>query len=151
MPDTAAPYHSRTVEPGHTRDCVDPWTYVEFLVTGEVRPCCARAPIGSLATASLSEILHGPAARALRYDLLSGALDRTCSACGLRGTIGVAAFQQKIVRLLDTVRVPADFEGSAYLLANPDVEVAGVDPEQHFLEHGRFEGRPLKPQVWPGT
>ena len=37
--------------------------------------------------------------------------------------------------------VPADFDVLAYLLLNPDVLRAGIDPCRHFVEHGRGEGR----------
>ncbi|WP_260853950.1 class I SAM-dependent methyltransferase [Paraburkholderia sp. BCC1886] len=50
---------------------------------------------------------------------------------------------------LDTtvsVVVPYDFDGDAYLAANPDVAAAGVDPVEHYLRHGQHENRPLKPQ-----
>jgi SAM-dependent methyltransferase len=38
-----------------------------------------------------------------------------------------------------------DFDPEQYLLANPDVANAGVDPRQHYLMFGRREGRRLKP------
>ncbi|MBD8564051.1 phytanoyl-CoA dioxygenase family protein [Oxalobacteraceae sp. CFBP 8763] len=37
------------------------------------------------------------------------------------------------------------FDPQLYLLANPDVAAAGVDPEQHYLQHGKRERRPLRP------
>jgi hypothetical protein len=41
--------------------------------------------------------------------------------------------------------VPEDFDDSLYYLANPDVEKAGVPARQHWLEHGHYEGRALRP------
>ena len=41
-------------------------------------------------------------------------------------------------------RVPPDFDGRAYLKANPDVAKAKVDPVKHWLEFGYREGRPLR-------
>jgi hypothetical protein len=40
--------------------------------------------------------------------------------------------------------IPADFDSLAYLLLNPDVLHAGVDPVQHFINHGKLEGRAYK-------
>jgi hypothetical protein len=41
---------------------------------------------------------------------------------------------------------PAEpFDASLYLEANPDVAAAGVNPFEHYLMHGRFEGRRLRP------
>jgi hypothetical protein len=37
--------------------------------------------------------------------------------------------------------MPPDFDAAAYLLANPDLLLAQVDPCTHFLDHGRWEGR----------
>jgi len=39
----------------------------------------------------------------------------------------------------------ARFDEKLYLAANPDVKKAGVNPRQHFIEHGFKEGRPLAP------
>src|SRR4051794_32618805 len=36
---------------------------------------------------------------------------------------------------------PADFDPEYYLMANPDVAAAGVDPYQHYLQYGWREGR----------
>lgn len=41
--------------------------------------------------------------------------------------------------------LPPGWDGAAYLQANPDVAAAGVDPAEHWLRHGRFEGRLLRP------
>jgi hypothetical protein len=37
--------------------------------------------------------------------------------------------------------IPLDFDPAAYLLANPDLLMARVNPYRHFLNHGRVEGR----------
>ncbi len=37
------------------------------------------------------------------------------------------------------------FDPQLYLLANPDVAAAGVDPAQHYLLHGIHEKRRLRP------
>ena len=40
---------------------------------------------------------------------------------------------------------PPKFDGASYLAANPDVAAAGADPWEHYLRHGRAEGRRLRP------
>lgn len=42
-------------------------------------------------------------------------------------------------------RLPPDFDRMAYLLANPDVAAAGMDPVRHFIEYGLKENRRLRP------
>jgi hypothetical protein len=37
--------------------------------------------------------------------------------------------------------IPPNFDPAAYLLANPDLLMARVNPYKHFLNHGRDEGR----------
>jgi hypothetical protein len=45
--------------------------------------------------------------------------------------------------------LPADFDAEEYLLRNPDVAEAGMDPVYHYLNHGRFEFRRYKGQEIP--
>ena len=131
--------------PGLTRDCVDPWKYVEFRVNGDVAPCCRRPGVGNLASQSLGEILNGQPVRALRASLLDGTLDQRCANCTMRAPTTPAALIEKVSGLLAAVSVPPHFEPGAYLRANPDLADGKIDPRQHFLTRGRFEGRRLLP------
>jgi SAM-dependent methyltransferase len=46
----------------------------------------------------------------------------------------------------------ATFDAEAYLLANPDVAQAGVDPQRHLLEFGIREGRKqINREILPGS
>jgi hypothetical protein len=45
---------------------------------------------------------------------------------------------------LRSIHLPRDFNPKAYLRANPDVARANIDPAQHYLAHGKREGRPLR-------
>lgn len=40
--------------------------------------------------------------------------------------------------------IPDDFDPLAYLLINPDVLIAGFDPYQHYILHGKSKGRLYK-------
>lgn len=44
------------------------------------------------------------------------------------------------------VTIPQDFDDAAYLICNPDVARAGLNPLYHFVAHGAREGR-----VWYGV
>src|SRR5262249_41065845 len=44
---------------------------------------------------------------------------------------------------IDTA-LPPDFDEQAYLIANPDVAQAGVDPRIHYITFGRRENRRLR-------
>ena len=58
-----------------------------------------------------------------------------------------------VSRLIDWIRpppalppeVPAQFDPQLYLEANPDVAASGMDPTEHFVNHGNSEGRRLRP------
>jgi hypothetical protein len=54
-------------------------------------------------------------------------------------------FREKIAvtfwDLKKKVESPVDFNSSKYLELYPDVKAAGVDPKQHYMEFGFFEGR----------
>jgi len=137
--------HSRFIPEGMTRDCLDPWVYVEVKVDGGVGLCCVRPPpIGNLTQHDLAHILHSEDARSLRRDLLSGKPDDICRACGLRGVTSPATLQQKVTELQESVVPPEAFDAASYLQANADVQATKIDPVQHFLEWGRLEGRPLR-------
>ncbi|MES2499600.1 MAG: rhamnan synthesis F family protein [Pseudomonadota bacterium] len=41
----------------------------------------------------------------------------------------------------DPDKLPYDFDRGVYLQLNPDLAIAGVDPSDHYLFHGRHEGR----------
>ncbi|MDR3564482.1 MAG: phytanoyl-CoA dioxygenase family protein [Negativicutes bacterium] len=41
--------------------------------------------------------------------------------------------------------LPSNFDANLYLVANPDVAAAGIDPAQHYLVHGKKEGRAIRP------
>jgi hypothetical protein len=41
------------------------------------------------------------------------------------------------------------FSGSGYLRTHPDVAVAGMEPFDHFIGAGRFEGRHLRQEMAP--
>jgi MoaA/NifB/PqqE/SkfB family radical SAM enzyme len=136
---------TRQIPLGATRDCLDPWSYIEFQANGTIRPCCNRPPIGNVGEKGLSQILDDEPIRRLRANLLGGAPDAICQACSQRAVTTPEALQARVRKSLEGVRVPAGFDPELYQEANADVHDAGTDPAMHFLRYGRFEGRPLTP------
>lgn len=134
-----------SVPEGMTRECYDPWNYVEFRANGDVAPCCFRPAIGNIRAQTPSEILNGTAARKLRAELLYGSLDRFCGPCRGKRLIPTDAFQAAVSQRLEAVQLPPGFDPQLYLAANPDVAEGGLDPINHFLRYGRLEARPLRP------
>jgi hypothetical protein len=60
--------------------------------------------------------------------------------------LGREVHRDYMERLAFTPTVTGDeFDGAAYLAANPDVARAGVDPRTHYDMYGKTEGRPLRP------
>jgi radical SAM protein with 4Fe4S-binding SPASM domain len=68
-----------------TRMCYQPWTSVNVLADGQVYACCvvnADMAIGDLNAESLSEIIQGEKAHALKQRLLRGDIeDIACHGC----------------------------------------------------------------------
>jgi hypothetical protein len=123
-----------------TRDCLDPWTYVEIRVSGGIAPCCVRAEVGNLRDGSLSDILNGPAIRRLRADLLRGTLDRACARCKQRADITPAALRQKVRALLAEVRRPAHDTIEDFRRAVPEASESAVDAFNLALLAARVPG-----------
>ncbi|MBP0656529.1 hypothetical protein J8J20_21900, partial [Mycobacterium tuberculosis] len=46
--------------------------------------------------------------------------------------------------VLNSQRLPRDFEDNRYLELNQDVAAAAVNPREHYLHYGISEGRPYK-------
>ena len=81
-----------------TRDCLDPWNYLEISARGEVRPCCNIDSIGRLDSDGHDTrgLRNTDAFRALRESLLSGNLQSPCQRCHIRSTVPVATLKQRI-------------------------------------------------------
>jgi hypothetical protein len=88
------------LKPSMSRDCLDPWTYVEVSATGGVKPCCARPAVGNIFMEPLSNILNGIPMRQLRLDLLRGTPDSACMRCLLRASIAPQELGVKVRSLL---------------------------------------------------
>jgi len=88
--------HCFELSKGMTRDCIDPWIYVEVDTNGDVKPCCARGGVGNLRQGNLNEILNDEPIRRLRTDLLGGTPDPECARCRFRAPITPSALQAKV-------------------------------------------------------
>jgi radical SAM protein with 4Fe4S-binding SPASM domain len=128
-----------------TRDCIDPWIAIEIKTNGDVRPCCVRVAAGNLKSQSLAQILNGQAMRSVRESLLSATPDNQCGTCRLRTVTTKEELAKRVSAVMEGVCLPGHFDSASYLAANPDVARAGTDPSKHYLQSGRFEGRPLFP------
>ena len=53
------------------------------------------------------------------------------------------------IRTRSSTRRSVAFDTLGYLAANPDVAAAGVNPLEHFLKFGIYEGRqPIDDGMW---
>jgi MoaA/NifB/PqqE/SkfB family radical SAM enzyme len=85
---------------GFTRDCIDPWTYIELGANGDVKPCCAHSPIGNVGQKDLSQILDDEPIRQLRSELLGGTLNSQCADCRLRAPTKPESLQRRVQALV---------------------------------------------------
>jgi radical SAM protein with 4Fe4S-binding SPASM domain len=84
--------------------CYQPWTFVNVLADGQVYACCVvnrDMEIGDLKTESLSEIIQGEKAQALKQRLLEGNIsDIACQACPNAPMGEPAEFERNLVARL---------------------------------------------------
>lgn len=92
--------HTKQVGAGETRDCLDPWTFVQVLSDGSVRPCCASSfNLGTLGPGvSMEDILDGAEAKALRHELLTGNLRKDCASCPIKSPVSLQQHRQRFDR-----------------------------------------------------
>ncbi|CAG9213091.1 hypothetical protein PSAB6_30373 [Paraburkholderia sabiae] len=78
--------------------------------------------------------------------------ERTWSLHSSKGLSGrMRSFFRKVPQdSLAPDEVPKWFDAKLYLAANPDVQAAGLDALEHYKNHGRAEGRPLRPTFEAG-
>lgn len=90
------------MRPGFTRDCTDPWTFLQILGDGTVRPCCfSPTVLGRIdGSTSLEEIQNSRTAHALRDNLLTGTVDAFCSACNFRKQVPTEEYRSRIQLLV---------------------------------------------------
>lgn len=101
MSQTSGAYFSSfnlSPEKGHTRDCIDPWTFVHVMSDGRIRPCCvSNLQIGKVQEeGGMEAALNSEVAVRLRKQLLTGELDELCTACSLRPVIDIASYRKKV-------------------------------------------------------
>jgi MoaA/NifB/PqqE/SkfB family radical SAM enzyme len=81
-------------ETGMTRDCFDPWQYLEISSDGAHKPCCR---FEKWAKSDIDKISRDePSFRSLREKLISGKLSPTCKSCSIRKKISVQEFNEKL-------------------------------------------------------
>jgi hypothetical protein len=81
----------------HTRDCLDPWNYLETSVAGDLRPCCRFRPLAKLDdSADVRTLRNNEHFRELRRSLLSGQLQSDCQSCHIRKTVTIGALKQRV-------------------------------------------------------
>ena len=80
-----------------TRDCLDPWNYIEVRSDGKVAPCCIRPPISNCTGSNIRFARRSDEHKALRSNLLNGDLDEVCKECHLKSLVPSAEFRQKIL------------------------------------------------------
>jgi MoaA/NifB/PqqE/SkfB family radical SAM enzyme len=93
---------TRGVDAGETRDCTDPWSFIQILSNSEVRPCCfSEVRAGSLhATNTIMDVMNSPTVKQLRRQLLDGTLDDYCRICSFKPIIKTDAYRHKMAAYL---------------------------------------------------
>lgn len=83
-----------------TRDCLDPWRYLEISAGGDIRPCCNFSPLAKLGDggAEVNAIRDNEQFRELRESLLSGDLQSPCQRCHIRKMVPVGVLKRRLAK-----------------------------------------------------
>jgi MoaA/NifB/PqqE/SkfB family radical SAM enzyme len=88
-------------DPLKTRDCLDPWSFFLVESSGNVKPCCWHASVGSVSKGqSLNTILNNQQIQTLRKGLLTGNLSPYCQRCPSRGWTSIENLKKKVAQYL---------------------------------------------------
>lgn len=79
-----------------TRNCLDPWEYVEFRPGWTISPCCAQHAFCEPIQTDLYQFRNNAAFRMLRQSLLEGELGLKCRTCSHREMVTVDAFRERL-------------------------------------------------------
>ena len=92
-PPTFARQPTKVTQDGMTRDCFDPWRYLEICPDGGHKPCCRYMKWDK----PIDEVTRNEEVfRSLRDQLLSGKLGDMCQTCSIRKKIPVGRFKKKV-------------------------------------------------------
>jgi hypothetical protein len=83
---------------GTTRDCLDPWSYLEITASGGLKPCCVMPPLQSMDGTPDSALRAASSApfKKLRRELLSGKLNSECDACHHRRRVPRSVHRKRV-------------------------------------------------------
>ena len=80
-----------------TRDCLDPWRYLEISADGDLRPCCNFQPLARLDDGGSAR--ENDAFQALRRSLLSGELQPACQRCHIRRMVPAQTLRRRVAKI----------------------------------------------------
>ncbi|HNC22848.1 MAG TPA: radical SAM protein [Opitutaceae bacterium] len=129
------------------RNCVFPWHWMLVTNDGDVMPCShGSAPVGNLLTSTAEEIWNGPLMQEVRGALLRGEVHRVCHSSECPFQREHPAFPERAAPLSLDEEFAQSFNEAAYLADHPDVgaqveEGRFASGLEHFVRHGRHEGR----------
>jgi hypothetical protein len=146
---------THSVGPDQTRDCLDPWSFVQIRASSDVLPCCLHTPIGKLnGDTSLAKALNDEPIRVLRRSLLTGRLDAECAACHNRTTVHLSDMRLNWIRKFFMSGKTLTGDGSIDLAAHPElrevVEFINV-PDDHRALRDRIFLHPQAPTKEPSA
>jgi len=87
---------------GHTRLCLEPWSYMLFAQNGEVFSCCVGYPtVAKLdKDSSLEDIYNSPGNQQVRRELLTGELTEHCATCPRKANVSVEELRGHVSEFL---------------------------------------------------
>ena len=91
--------------------CPQPWTHLEVLQSGEIRPCCVHTDIvGHVKNDSLSAAFNHTKMQTLRQDLLNGQKPSGCNKCWVAESKGLTSNRSYHMRLRKKELLTSDLD-----------------------------------------
>ena len=102
--------------------CPLPWTHLEVLQSGDIRPCCVHNDsVGHVKNDSLTTAFNHSKIQTLRQDMLSGKKPSGCNHCWTAEAKGLASNRSYHMRLLKKELLTADLD-------NPKIQSIDIKP-----------------------
>jgi hypothetical protein len=134
---------------GTTRDCLDPWSYLEITASGGLKPCCVMPPLQSMdgtPDSALSAISSAPFKK-LRRQLLSGKLNPECDTCHLRSRVPRSVLKDRVAEYQRSkVPVEAPFPKELRIDIN---ELCNLRCDYCAVSSPNYVGQEMAPDMFP--
>ena len=137
-----------------TRDCLDPWTYLEVTASGGLKPCCnipAQLQMDGSPESAL-DAMSSPQFRELRRRLLAGDLNPHCEKCHVRKRVPRSVLRKRVAALQESGRLSDPLEAAVPTRLRIDVnELCNLRCDYCAVTHPDYVGQEMPRELFPAV